>query len=308
MNRVDVSTVPFCDKNETNTPNVLLQKSQSLSTMNRRNFIQLGLAATAGLVVPAHGAETLTSSTPSHPKRGLGITTKPGSQWREKLERCGARWFYSWGPIAPKSLPNEVKFAPMIYGRTGVELQTKIGEILKQQGSQELLGFNEPDSKEQSDLKVEQALELWPELMKLGLRMGSPGCVHPDKEWMRAFMKGVAEKNLRVDFVSVHDYGGLNVDGLMNRLEAVHEEYQRPLWITELGVGDWEAKTRAENRYQPDEIVKFLEQLLPRLDQCEFIERYAWFPAKPDNAALGPCALFNEDGSLTPVGQAYRSV
>jgi len=276
--------------------------------MNRRNFIQLGLAATAGLVVPAHGAETLTSSTPSHPKRGLGITTKPGSQWREKLERCGARWFYSWGPIAPKSLPNEVNFAPMIYGRTGVELQTKIGEILKQQGSQELLGFNEPDSKEQSDLKVEQALELWPELMKLGLRMGSPGCVHPDKEWMRAFMKGVAEKNLRVDFVSVHDYGGLNVDGLMNRLEAVHEEYQRPLWITELGVGDWEAKTRAENRYQPDEIVKFLEQLLPRLDQCEFIERYAWFPAKPDNAALGPCALFNEDGSLTPVGQAYRSV
>jgi len=276
--------------------------------MNRRNFIQLGLAATAGLVVPAHGAETLTSSTPSHPKRGLGITTKPGSQWREKLERCGARWFYSWGPIAPKSLPNEVKFAPMIYGRTGVELQTKIGEILKQQGSQELLGFNEPDSKEQSDLKVEQALELWPELMKLGLRMGSPGCVHPDKEWMRAFMKGVAEKKLRVDFVSVHDYGGLNVDGLMNRLEAVHEEYQRPLWITELGVGDWEAKTRAENRYQPDEIVKFLEQLLPRLDQCEFIERYAWFPAKPDNAALGPCALFNEDGSLTPVGQAYRSV
>lgn len=276
--------------------------------MNRRNFIQLGLAATASLVVPAHGAETLTSFTSSHPKRGLGITTKPGSQWREKLERSGARWFYSWGPKAPESIPDKIKFVPMIYGKTGIELQTKIGEILKEQRSEELLGFNEPDRVEQSDMKVEEALERWPDIMKLGLRLGSPGCAHANKEWMQAFMKGVAEKNLRVDFITVHSYGGLSVDELMKQLGTVHEEFHRPLWITELGVGDWEAKTRADNRYQPEQIIKFMEQALPRLDQCEFVERYAWFPAKPNNAALGPCALFNEDGSLTPVGQAYRSV
>ena len=29
--------------------------------------------------------------------------------------------------------------------------------------------------------------------------------------------------------------------------------------------------------------------------------------AKPDSASLGPCALFNDDGTLTPVGEAYRS-
>ena len=276
--------------------------------MNRRNFFQLGLAATAGLIVPAHGAESMTPVIPSRPKRGLGITTKPGSQWREKFERSGARWFYSWGPLAPESIPGGVTFVPMIWGRTGVELHPKIDEILKQQGSQELLGFNEPDSKAQADMKVEQALELWPELMKFGLRLGSPGCAHADQEWMRAFMKGVAEKNLRVDFVTVHTYGGLGVDELMSQLKAVHEEFQRPLWITELGVGDWEAKTRADNRYQPEQIVKFLEEALPRLDQCAFVERYAWFPAKPNDPALGPCALFNEDGSLTPVGQAYRSL
>src|SRR5690242_19596184 len=138
--------------------------------MKRRHFIQLGLTATARLLVPARGAEALKSSTLSHPKRGLGITTKAGSQWHEKLEHIGARWFYSWGPTAPASIPDGIKFVPMIYGRTGVELQTKISETLKQQGASELLGFNEPDSKAQSDLKVEQALELWPELMKLGLR------------------------------------------------------------------------------------------------------------------------------------------
>lgn len=276
--------------------------------MKRRQFIQLGLAAAAGLAVPVGAAETLAASKPSRPKRGIGITTKPGNQWREKLERSGVSWFYSWGPLAAEAMPAGVAFAPMIWGRTGVELQTKIPEILKDQGAKELLVLNEPDSKEQADMKVEQALEMWPELMKLEVRLGSPGCVHPDREWMRAFMKGVAEKSLRVDFVAVHDYGSLNVDGLMNRLEAVHKEYQRPLWLTEFGVGDWEAKTRAANRYKPEDIIKFMEQALPRLDQCEFVERYAWFPAKPNDAALGPCALFNDDASLTPVGQTYRSV
>ncbi len=276
--------------------------------MNRRNFIQLGLGASASLVVGAHGADVLTPSTPAKAKRGLGITTKPGSQWREKLERSGVRWFYSWGPTAPASIPAGVTFVPMIWGRTGVELHPKISDILKQQGSQELLGFNEPDRKEQSDMTVEQALELWPELMKFELRLGSPGCAQADKEWMQAFMKGVAEKSLRVDFITVHTYGGLSVDELMNKLTAVHKAFQRPLWITELAVGDWEAKTRADNRYQPEQIIKFMEQALPRLDQCEFVERYAWFPAKPSDPALGPCALFNEDGSLTPVGQTYRAV
>lgn len=120
-------------------------------------------------------------------------------------------------------------------------------------------------------------------------------------------MKGVLERHLRVDFVAVHSYGGLNVDALMNQLEAVHQLFGRPIWMTEFAVGDWEARTRAENRYQPEQIAKFVEQLLPRLDRCDFVERYAWFPANPDNHALGPSALFNDDGSLTPVGRAYRS-
>ena len=276
--------------------------------MNRRNFIQLGLAATAGLAVSGHGAAVAEVPAPARPKRGIGLATNPHNQWPEKLERSGARWFYSWGPTAPKSIPNGVQFIPMIFGIPGVVLNTKIPEILKQQGSQELLGFNEPDRVDQSDVDVKAALEVWPDVMGLGLRLGSPGCAQPDGEWMRSFMKGVEERKLRVDFITVHTYGGLDVDELMQRLKAVHEEYRRPLWITELGVGDWDAKTRADNRYQPAQIVKFLEQALPRLDQCEFLERYAWFPAKPEDANLGPCALFNSDGSLTPVGQAYRSV
>lgn len=196
----------------------------------------------------------------------------------------------------------------MIFGRMKDENILKAGDDFRDHKLQQLLGFNEPDHKDQSNMTVEQALDLWPKLMELGLRLGSPGCAQPDREWMKNFMKGIDERKLRVDFVTVHSYGGLDVDALIKRLEAVHQMYQRPIWITEFGVGDWEAKTRAENRYKPEQIVTFMEKLLPQLDVLDMVERYAWFPAKPDSSSLGPCALFAEDGSLTRVGETYRSV
>ncbi len=276
--------------------------------MNRRTFFQFSLAATAAAVFPDCATGALPASSRSSVKRGLGITTKPGSQWREKLKACSAHWFYSWGSTPPEDIPAGVEFVPMVWGGKTDGSFTKLGEQLRKARCQQLLGFNEPDQKEQANITVEDALALWPKLMDTGLRLGSPGCVHPDREWMKEFMKGVKERQLRVDFVTVHSYGGLSADALMKRLEAVHQLFNRPIWITEFAVGDWQAKTRAENRYRPEQVVGFLEHLLPRLDGCGFVERYAWFPAKPDSRALGPCALFNDDGSLTPVGEAYRGL
>jgi hypothetical protein len=96
------------------------------------------------------------------------------------------------------------------------------------------------------------------------------------------------------------------VNALVKRLEEVHRMFRKPLWITELAVGDWEAKSAAANRYKPDAVLRFMEQALPRLEKLDFLERYAWFPAKPDNRALGTSALFNEEGTLTRLGECYR--
>lgn len=195
----------------------------------------------------------------------------------------------------------------MIWGK-GKGDYLELARELRHAGYDQLLGFNEPDQKKQSNITVEEALDLWPQLMATGMRLGSPGCVHPDKEWMKAFMRGVEERKLRVDFVCVHSYGGPNADALMKRLTDVHALFKRPLWITEFGVGDWLAKTRAENRYSPEKVLTFAEKILPKLEACDFVERYAWFPAKPDSIPLGSSALFNEDGTLTRVGEAYRAV
>ncbi|MEY3894712.1 MAG: hypothetical protein RLZZ214_231, partial [Verrucomicrobiota bacterium] len=145
-------------------------------------------------------------------------------------------------------------------------------------------------------------------LQSTGLRLGSPGCVHPDNEWMTAFMKGVDQRGLRVDFVCMHSYGGPGADSLVKRLEKVHALYKRPIWITEFAVADWEAKSPAENRHKPGKIADFVAKLLPKLEAMDIVERYCWFHSGISGNALGTSALFNPDGSLTVVGEAYRSV
>ena len=71
-------------------------------------------------------------------------------------------------------------------------------------------------------------------------------------------------------------------------------------------MGDWEAKSVGQNRHKPETILRFMEKALPALEKLDFVERYAWYPAKPDNRALGTSALFDGEGSLTPLGEFYR--
>ena len=271
--------------------------------MNRRRFLTLATATSLATALPAHAASR------SKRKKGLGIVANEDGKWLSVIKQLNARWFYSWGSNIPKDVPADVDFIPMIWGHWGDSAGiAKVGAAAKEAGIRELLGFNEPDQHDQSNLTVEKALAAWPELMKTGLRLGSPGCVHPDREWMKAFMAGVKKQKLQVDYVCVHSYGNTDADAFMNRLESVHKLYDRPLWITEFACGDWEAKSVAQNRHKPELVLKFMKQVLPRLEKCSFVERYAWFPAGADSAALGTSALFDKAGELTPLGKFYQSV
>ncbi len=175
-------------------------------------------------------------------------------------------------------------------------------------GYRELLGFNEPDAKSQGNTSVEAALDAWPRLESTGLRLGSPATVHPDNDWMLAFMKGVEERGLRVDFICMHSYGGPGVESLIKKIERVHALFRRPVWITEFAVADWDAKSAEENRFEAGRIADFLRELLPRLEAMDIVERYAWFHGGVSGGPLATSKLFNPDGSLTVVGEAYRSM
>lgn len=279
-----------------------------MKKISRRKFFALTAGAAAATALPhnSFGESPDPKVFSGSKKKGLGFGPK-NLLWPRILTDLHCRWVYTWGGSVPPDLPEGMDFIPMVRSRQSEpEKIARIAGEAKIHQITELLGLNEPDAQKQDDMSVEEALDMWPLLMETGLRLGSPGCIHPDKEWMTAFMKGVEERKLRVDFVCVHSYGGPNASALVKRLEKVAQLYDRPLWITEFGVGDWQAATVEDNQYPPGTVLRFMDAILPMLDDLDFLERYAWFPAKTTSIPLGTSALFDAQGALTPLGEIYR--
>jgi hypothetical protein len=272
--------------------------------MNRRHFLKL--TATAALAAQVGGFGQTSTSAPGSKKKGVGLSTRD-AHWKDKLQALRAQWMYSWGARKPAGLPPGVEFIPMVWGYGNAARLKQELATAKQTGSPTVLAFNEPDGADQANLSVETVVEQWPQFVAANLRLGSPACVQPDGQWMVNFMQQADKLKYRVDFVCVHSYAGPNTGPLVKRLTKVHEMFGRPLWITEFGVGDWEAKTLAQNRHSRASVLAFMKECLPALDELSFLERYAWFSSDAASAALGTSALFNPDQSLTALGEFYAA-
>lgn len=241
--------------------------------------------------------------------KGVAIGVQKYPDWKRRVEALRVRWTYSWTADGPEGMPAGVEFVPMIWGDRGnpEAVCERLATLQKAGSHKHLLGFNEPDGKDQADMTVETALKIWPLLEKTKLRLGSPATVHGDNAWMTEFMKGAEARALRVDFICVHWYGGPSVPSLLRYLERVHDLYNRPIWITEFAVADWQAKSREQNRHSPESVEAFLKDALKELKRLKYVERFAWFSADPDSGPLGPSALFDAKGELTAVGKLYAA-
>ena len=67
----------------------------------------------------------------------------------------------------------------------------------------------------------------------------SPATVYAYKAWIQDFRKEVEARRYKVNFVSVHRYGGPNVKDLINYLKQIHQTYDRPIWITKFTIANW---------------------------------------------------------------------
>lgn len=238
-------------------------------------------------------------------KKGFGISLKENPDWFDKLGKVKPDWFHTWGAEVPTPLPVGMEFVPMVW-----DAWSCTDEILDQlvsEGHQTLLGFNEPDYSKQANLPVEQALELWPKLMGTGMRLGSPACGIPEGEWMSVFMKESKKRSYRIDFVAIHSFTGLEVGNYLKRLEKIHKLYNKPLWITEMAVADWEASADKPSRYSPEDVCEFMEAVIPALEGLDYVERYAWFSSPKPSFTLGSSMLFSADGSLNRLGRLYAA-
>ncbi|MCD8081617.1 MAG: glycoside hydrolase family protein [Bacteroides sp.] len=177
-----------------------------------------------------------------------------------------------------------------------------------------VLGFNEPDLKEEANMTVEQALEGWKKLcdgLDPGIKLVSPATSWPGRQWMKDFMKGVQEQGLRCDYVAAHLYVGPAPTTYVNQVKELADTYGKKVWVTEFAPRDDNAVSgRPETNSYSEEWIRdnFIEPLLTEYESMSEVFRYAWFSGSPTMAGLWTSMLVNKEGELTSLGEYYASI
>ncbi|MEV8506177.1 sigma-70 family RNA polymerase sigma factor [Actinoplanes sp. NPDC051475] len=239
-------------------------------------------------------------------KKGVGTWQFGGI--KGALDDVNAGWYYNWSADDDTMPgPADVEFVPMIWGKANVTDATLAKA--KREGDV-LLGYNEPDMAGQANMSVEDALAAWPRLQATGMRLGSPAVAYgadTDGGWLDRFMKGAGQKNLRVDFITLHWYGSDFSDAAVGQflgyVDAVHKKYGKPIWVTEYGLMNFGGSPKYPAAARE---VAFIKGSTKGMESRSYVERYAWFglPAVGDSVDFG---LYKDADTPTEAGKAYRA-
>lgn len=251
-------------------------------------------------------------------KKGWGNTS--GSSGGPGLR---ATWFWSWS--AGYSSTTDMEYVPCrqhVYWPNADEVNSKTATAA--------ISINEPDHPEQHtqhetkpctcpvDKDSKKIIEwttygLSEDFQAGGGRIGSPQPQNnADFSYLTQFFKYVDENNnhSRCDIAVSHSYlpiGSRNAD---NYAKYVTDTYwnlwnsvKRPIWLTELEVGaTWNDASSVIT--SDDKAREYLQALLQRLEESDYIERYAiyGFDWWRNNMYWDQ----NVSKGLTPAGQVYR--
>ncbi|GIH14238.1 sigma-70 family RNA polymerase sigma factor [Rugosimonospora africana] len=256
---------------------------------------------------PTHTAAAPPAPAVVSAKKGVCVWNFTGVS--QALAQSKASWYYTWSTThSGVTTPSGVQFVPMIWGSASV---TASALSQAKNAGHYLLGFNEPDRGDQANMTVAQALDLWPQLMATGSTLGSPAvATGGDKAggWLDQFMSGAASRGYRVDFITLHWYGGdfvtaSAVSELKSYLSAVYNRYHKPIWLTEYALINFANGTSYPSDSQQAAFVTASAKMLGGLS---YVQRYAWFglPAADSGPSTG---LFHSGPSVTAAGRAFEA-
>lgn len=278
----------------------------------RRSRLIIAAVVALGTIVPLAAQTAAPAAAMTWRGRGVAsamyLKTQP-----DKLVGAGAGWSYNWTYRVPASTPS-LDIVPMI--RSASSLTSDAVSTLtraRQSGANRfLLGFNEPDGKNQANMTPTQAANLWPKLQQTGLILGSPAPANVTNGWLRQFMGIARARNLRVDFIALHFYANIIDTNALNRIkeqvEAVRAHYGKPIWITEIGIIDYRTDPGPAS-VNWARAVKFMRAVTAMLDAKPYVHRYAWMADNVGTRAhLQWSGLYDANGRLTPLGTAYSQL
>jgi Glycosyl hydrolase catalytic core len=258
----------------------------------------------------------------------LKINGAPNTQFNTQMQSLNLGWYYTWGLTGSPGL--NLPFTPMVWGAPDA---AKLNQIPS--GSKELLAFNEPDGNQpgaQSNISIETIVSLWPQLKATGLRIGSvaaytsplatsytapdapPPAAQPSiptTSYFDSLWTALTNAGMQPDFIALHWYAPPDAAGFLKWIDDIYAKYQKPIWITEMCVADWQAGKPGQpafERFTVEQIQTFMDAVVAGMNSRSYVERFCWKTRPTTDVNLGNGALIALDGTLTPLGQHYATL
>lgn len=233
------------------------------------------------------------------PKKGVG-------GFPFNADQFGVHWAYNWGKLGT-DYPAAVDYWPMQWGSFFWDTWPELVPSWKRDGDPfMLMGYNEPDAESQSNVPVDSAISMWPRNEVTNTPLLGPAPVNPTNEWITAFMQGVDDNEMRVEYAAVHRYPGPDADNFINSLQNTYNLFGRELIVSEFSVVDW----NDTNSWTNDRVYNFFIEVFWRMERLDFVRRWAMFvftddPSDPISDNRGE--MLNADGTLTPEGKLFSA-
>ena len=239
-------------------------------------------------------------STTSSSKKGVGLAegsitqSNPGLNQADFLKSLKVDWFYSWG--ATTSVNTSIEFVPMAFGVSGIDKLPASNRYV--------LGFNEPDNSNQSNLTVQTALDNWSRLAAKASTVISPATAGNPLSagaWLSDFVAGTPPP--RFDAVAVHWYKGTDAIKFKSDIQAICDQYKKPVWVTEFAPQTVSEAAADPLKYTQTQVSSFVADVVAWMNSSSCVTRFAWHDAKQGTSAL----LDTATGQLTLTGKAYSA-
>jgi hypothetical protein len=232
-------------------------------------------------------------------KKGVGLTYQDCAS----ATSVGAFWAFNWTAVPP-TCPN-IENVPMIWGAS--EVNTTLGG-----NSEWVLGFNEPDSANQSNLTPAQAAILWRQIEQKypNRKLVSPAPSGANPEWLVSFRDAyIANYGTapRLDGLAVHCYAWYASQCITHTQKFMTwaNAWNVPeIWITEFSF----SPTAPSN---PTRALDEGKTFITWLQSQPQVTRYAWFASTMQGNEWWTSPLFRtplvdwNTGTLTSFGNMY---
>lgn len=227
-------------------------------------------------------------------------------------------WSYNWGPSEDDGVAQYLDMTDIVYYPMAWTANFNEAQIAKWIGAHPqtkyILGFNEPNLKDQCNMTPRQVADAWPRLKhladSLGVDLVSPamnygtlsGYSDPIK-WLDEFFTYIPIEQSGIKVIAIHCY--MNTAAAVKGYIERFYKYNLPIWMTEFCAWDGGVSGMIGQMDYMADVITFME-LNPR------VERYAWF--MPRTSSSIDAMPYNQllthgiPSELTPLGHLFATL